>query len=204
MYRDNFDPEKGLIVIPDVYSNVVSSDAKFEVVTTVEAKKLVLERQDDLVGHKRMIYVINKADKTKEPIRKLTVDFFKGSLGFTDDDIIFVDKTEFDGHETRFSAETQEAMKKFARLIFEDTKQGLAKQVLNIAVCENGAGDSYFKNQSNFELTIELTDNLTLANARAYFYSLVQKIEAEDLTQITFKESNDFFTPDKEKGFVPD
>ena len=80
-----------------MYSNVVSSDAKFEVVTTVEAKKLVLERQDDLVGHKRMIYVINKADKTKEPIRKLTFDFFKGSLGFTDDDIIFVDETEFDG-----------------------------------------------------------------------------------------------------------
>ena len=64
MYRTNFDPEKSLIVIPDVYSNVVSSDAKFEVVTTVEAKKLVLERQDDLVGHKRMIYVIDKADMT--------------------------------------------------------------------------------------------------------------------------------------------
>ena len=140
MYRTNFDPEKGLIVIPDVFSNVVSSDAKFEVVTTVEAKKLVLEREDDLVGHKRMIYAIDLTDKTKEPIRTLTVDFFKNTLGFTDDDIIFVDRTAFeeiDGVErTKFSAETQEAMKKFARLIFEDTKQGLARQVLNIAVCE--------------------------------------------------------------------
>ena len=61
--------------------------------------------------------------------------------------------------------------------------------------------DSYFEFASNFELTIELKANFTLANARAYFDSLVQKIEAEDLTQITFKESNDFFTPDEEKGF---
>ena len=123
-----------------------------------------------------MIYVINKADKTKEPIRKLTVDFFKGSLGFTDDDIIFVDETEFDGFKTKFSAETQEAMKKFARLIFEDYKQGLAKQVLNIAVCENGAGDSYFKHRSNFELTIELREEFTLANAREYFDFLAREI----------------------------
>ena len=62
MYRTNFDPEKGLIIIPDVYSNVMSSDAKFEVVTTVEAKKLVLQREDDLVGHKRMIYAIDLTD----------------------------------------------------------------------------------------------------------------------------------------------
>jgi hypothetical protein len=92
LYRTDFDPEKGLIVIPDVYSNVISSDAKFEVVTTVEAKKLVLEREDDLIGHKRIIYVIDKADLTKEPTRKVTIDFFKVSLGFTDDEILFCDK----------------------------------------------------------------------------------------------------------------
>ena len=40
----HFDQEKGEITIPDIYSNVVSSDAKFEVVTRVDAKKLVLER----------------------------------------------------------------------------------------------------------------------------------------------------------------
>ena len=63
--------------------------------------------------------------------------------------------------------------------------------------------DNYFEFASNFELTIKLEANFTLANAQAYFDSLVQKIEAEDLTQINFKESNDFFTPDKEKGFEP-
>ena len=94
------------------------------------------------------MYVIDKADKTREPTRKLTVDFFKNTLGFTDDDIIFVDKNAFEKIDgvwrTKFSAETKEAMKKFARLIFEDTKQGLAKQVLNIAVCEGWDAYNYF------------------------------------------------------------
>ena len=49
-YILNFDPETGTIIIPDVYSEVVSSDAKFEVTTNVEAKKLVIERQSDVVA----------------------------------------------------------------------------------------------------------------------------------------------------------
>ena len=44
LYMKNFDPEKGEIILPDMYSNVVISDAQLEVVTCVEAKKLVLER----------------------------------------------------------------------------------------------------------------------------------------------------------------
>ena len=93
-----------------------------------------------MVGHKRLIIAIDKADKTREAIRKIIVDFFK-NLKFTDDDIIFVDREEFgedkDGvDQTKFSAETQEAMKKFARSIFEDPQFALANQVLNIAICE--------------------------------------------------------------------
>ena len=95
--------------------------------TPPEAKKPVLKRKDDLVGHKRMIYVFNKTDKTKEPIRKITTEFFKESLGFTDDEIIFVDKSEFEWDRTNFSDATKEAMKRFARPIFEDIKHGLAK-----------------------------------------------------------------------------
>ena len=37
LFIKNFDPEKGELMLPDVYSRVVSSDAKFEVVTCVEA-----------------------------------------------------------------------------------------------------------------------------------------------------------------------
>jgi hypothetical protein len=43
-----------------------------------------------------------------------------------------------------------------------------------------------------------------LANAREYFDALRQKIISEDLTQIFFKESNEFFLPDPERGVIPD
>ena len=140
LYLTNFDPEKGSIILPDDYSKVLSSDAKFELVTCIEAKKLILEREDNVVGHKRIVYAIDAADKTREPTRKATIKFFKTYLGFTDDEIMFVDRTEFDGtpgnESTKFSAETTLKMNEFARPIFEDTKHGIAKQVLNIALCE--------------------------------------------------------------------
>ena len=106
--------------------------------TTVEAKKLVLEREDDLIGHKKIIYSIDVADKTKEPTRKVTTDFFKNTMGFTDDDILFVDNSKFKeiwGF-AKLSNETLEAMKKFARPIFEDTQHGLGKRILNIFIFE--------------------------------------------------------------------
>ena len=112
----------------------------FEVVTCTEAQKIALERQDDVIGHKMLIYTIEKADKTREPIRKLTIDFFKQELGFKDQNIIFVDRMEFIGtpgkESTKFSAETKAAMSEFARPVFEDKQYSLANQILNIALCE--------------------------------------------------------------------
>ena len=87
-----------------------------------------------------LIYTIDKADKTRELTRKITIDFFKNSLGFKDHNIIFVDRNEFnkiDGiWQTKFSDETKEAMKRFARRIFGDTQFGLANQILHVALCE--------------------------------------------------------------------
>ena len=77
---------------------------------------------------------------TREANRKIVVDFFKKFFGFTDNDILFVDRTEFNrqpGQEsTKFSAQTKEEMKKFARSIFEDAQFGLANQILHIVFCE--------------------------------------------------------------------
>jgi hypothetical protein len=42
LYIKNFDPEKGEIIIPEAFAKVLSSDAKFEIVTCVEAQKLTL------------------------------------------------------------------------------------------------------------------------------------------------------------------
>ena len=56
---------------------------------------------------------------------------------------------------------------------------------------------------SNVELTILLTNNFTFDNAREYFNGLRQKIIAEDLSQIIFKQSNEFFLPDPQRGVDP-
>jgi hypothetical protein len=124
LYNSNFDPYKGEIVIPDIYSKVLSSDAKIESVTCNEARKLYLNRQDDLVGHKVLVYAIDKADQTRESIRKVTIGFFKTYLGFNDDEIIYVDRNELIGdfkngiYQTKFSAETTKRMNKLARFLF--------------------------------------------------------------------------------------
>ncbi len=46
-------------------------------------------------------------------------------------------------------------------------------------------------------------DNFNLANAQEYFDSLRQKIISDELTQIIFKECNDFFEPDLQRGVDP-
>jgi hypothetical protein len=77
LYRVNFHPELGCMIIPDVFSKVISSDARFEVLTCVEAKKLVIEREDDVVGHKRLIFAIDKDLKSD-------IELLKNTLGITD------------------------------------------------------------------------------------------------------------------------
>jgi hypothetical protein len=42
LYMRNFDPDKGELTVPDIYSKVMSRDAVFEIVTFVEAQKLIL------------------------------------------------------------------------------------------------------------------------------------------------------------------
>jgi hypothetical protein len=149
--------------------------------------------------------------KNREAMRQVLINFFKIYLGFTNEDIQFVDRSEFDGtpgkESAKFSADTIHKMNEFARPIFKDTKYGLAKQVLNIAICEcygeNYEASNFFKLASNFELTIELFEEFNEANAREYFDFLALKIKSEEITEITFKESNDFFFPDLDKGILP-
>lgn len=56
----------------------------------------MLERQNDVIGHKRLVFTVHKSDETREPMRKIIIDFFKQSFGFTDDDILFIDRFEFE------------------------------------------------------------------------------------------------------------
>ena len=53
---------------------------------------------------------------------------------------------------------------------------------------------------SNFELTIELSEAFNESTAKDYFGCLAKKISTEILSEITFKETNDFFRSDEKNG----
>ena len=94
LISSNFD-EIGSVVMPDVLSQVLSSDAQFECVSSILAKKVMLSRQDTVVGHKRLFYAIDLADKSRDLTRKKVTDFFKIHLGFLENEIEFIDRTKF-------------------------------------------------------------------------------------------------------------
>ena len=95
LISSNFD-ESGSVVLPDVLSQVLSSDAQFECVSSILAKKVMLSRQDTVVGHKRLFYAIDLADKSRDSTRKKVTNFFKTHLGFLENEIEFIDRTKFD------------------------------------------------------------------------------------------------------------
>ena len=90
----NFD-ERGSVVLPDLFANVLSTDAIFETTSINLASKLQLFRQDTVVGKKRLTFAIDIRDKNKDPVRKLIKDFFQYKLGFEDNEIEFIDRTHF-------------------------------------------------------------------------------------------------------------
>ena len=94
LVTSNFD-ESGSVVLPDVFSKVVSKDAPFECVSSNLARKVKICRQDTVVGHKRLIYAIDVANKTMDLMRNQVTDFFKNYLGFLQSEIEFVDRTKF-------------------------------------------------------------------------------------------------------------
>ena len=94
LFNTKYDKD-GCIVLPDVFAKVLSDDAKFETVSSNLSRKLKLQRQDTIVGHKRLFYAIDKADETRKGTREYVMNFFIESLGFTKEEIILVDRNEF-------------------------------------------------------------------------------------------------------------
>lgn len=59
------------------------------------AKQLLLRRKDNLIGHKRIIFAIDKANTSLAATREVFTQFFKEVIGFEEKEIIFVDRSEF-------------------------------------------------------------------------------------------------------------
>ena len=102
----------------------MSTDAKFETVFSNLAKKLLLRRQDNIVGHKRLVFAIDKANKSLEATRKVIIQFFKDYLGFKENEIIFIDRAHFSNEGpvyTKFTDETKKEMASLGLSIFTET-----------------------------------------------------------------------------------
>ena len=89
MYTSNFDQKKGEIILPELFSKVLSSDGQVELTTCTQSRKLVLKREDDVVGQKRLIFAIDLeykhgTFKNREAMRQVLIEFFKVYLGFSD------------------------------------------------------------------------------------------------------------------------
>ena len=81
LITSNFDKSDS-VILPDLFSKVVSSEAPFESVSSNLARKVRLIRQDTVVGQKRLFYAIDLDDNTRKSERELIVNFFKKELGF--------------------------------------------------------------------------------------------------------------------------
>ena len=75
LITSNFD-ESGSVVLPDAFKKIVSSDAPFELVSSILARKVKLNRQDTVIGHKRLFYAIDLVDKSREAMRNKVTAFF--------------------------------------------------------------------------------------------------------------------------------
>ena len=87
-----------------------------------------------------MIYAIDEADTSLESVRKLTKNFFIKQLDFKEDDIITINRDEFeqsgDEWQTKFSDKTKQDMNMTSMRMYTDPKVNLANQILNVAICE--------------------------------------------------------------------
>lgn len=95
LFVRNFDLEEKTLHIPEVFKKILSSEVPFETVTSDLAQDLVLKRQDTMIGHKCLIYALQKEwtdemDSTRSEI----FNFFRNSLGFKINEIITIPGTE--------------------------------------------------------------------------------------------------------------
>lgn len=61
LLKSNFDLIKGVVVLPDIFAKIVSSDAMFEISSSSLSQKLMLERLDDSFGFKFFYYIKDSA-----------------------------------------------------------------------------------------------------------------------------------------------
>ncbi len=70
----NFSLINGKLRIPLVFNQILSTDATFEIATCVLSRELVVGREDDIIGHRFLVYASdNKKDKEMKEVRSQVI-----------------------------------------------------------------------------------------------------------------------------------
>ena len=89
----NFSLLNGKLRIPLVFNQILSTDATFEIATCVLSRELVLGREDDIIGHRFLVYASDKKkDKEMKDVRSQVIQFFKKRFGL---EVIQLDIEDF-------------------------------------------------------------------------------------------------------------
>lgn len=148
---------------------------------------------DNVYGEKVLIYAIESENTSLQPTREVTKHFFMRRLGFTEDQIIILDSKELVNQSFGEAAANQ--LKTLSNRIYENSELGMARQILHIGIAETQDAFKYFHDQ-NFDLTMSI--ECTEDEARKYFFGVVAKMKAKNLTWINFSKQHALFRASEE------
>lgn len=148
--KNRFEPDTGYVVIPECLGmmDVTSESVNFESTSGHLGRSLRLMRQDNRVGPKQLIVITEDDKGTKEAAKvktKLLVEFFKSSLDFLDDEILYLSEKEAQQIENmlnqsrifkRFNSSSDQKITEFARKIFLN-KTSNCRELLTIFLNES-------------------------------------------------------------------
>ncbi len=92
LFTDCFHITEGSIDIPTSFSQVISSDANFESITSDMAQELRIFRKDNVVANRMMIFVADGSPESDNRF-EITKAFFMSELGFNDSEIIKIQRS---------------------------------------------------------------------------------------------------------------
>ncbi len=150
----NFSMLNGKLRIPQVFNQILSSDATFEIATCVLSRELVLGREDDIIGHRFLVYAFDKKkDKEMKDVREHVIQFFKKRFGL---EVIQLDIEDFPNG---FTLETQKEISKITRQVFCGVQKNFLRFFLSQEKETNRHFVLYYFLDEKMAMLTEFTNN---------------------------------------------
>lgn len=205
MFSACFHIKEGSIDIPASFSQVISSDANFESITSDMAQELRLFRKDNVVANRMLIFVADGSPLSDTKF-EITKDFFREELGFHETEMIKIQRSQVHPEaevKVDLDDETKEKLTSLVEYIYRDVERGMAQQILQVAIVDgkHDQTQDFFENQ-NYELVMRI-ESTQEEDLQAYYAEIAKKIAKQPRNYINFRSCNDYFrTNPKLKVFV--